>query len=116
MAILVFFDLESELCLGQNIFCHANENEKNYLNPQFALFCNTASSIQESNRVMDKNRENRFFYVFLFFFTGIRSHLESYCTRFVILFWKVYSLSNRSDAARIGIRSRATARVMVPSW
>ena len=65
---------------------------------------------------MDQNRENRFFHVFPLFFTGTPLHLESDCTKFVILFWKVYSLSNRSAAAPMGIRSRAIARVMVPSY
>ena len=65
MDLSVFLDLESEFCVGQKYFCHENENEKNYLNPQFALFSNTMGSIQESNRVMDKKRENRFFHVFL---------------------------------------------------
>ena len=40
MAILVFFYLEPELCSGQKYFCYENENDKNDLNPQFALFFN----------------------------------------------------------------------------
>ena len=64
---------------------------------------------------MDKNRENRFFHVFPSFLTESPLHLESDCTQFVILFWKVYLLLNRSAAAPMGIRSRAIARVMVPS-
>ena len=86
MDLSVFLDLESEFCVGQKYFCHENENEKNYLNPQFALFSNTMGSIQESNRVMDKKRENRFFHVFLWFLTGTPVHLESDCTQFVVLF------------------------------
>ena len=77
MDILVFLDLESELCLGQKYFYHENENEKNYLNPQFALFFTTVDLIQESNRVMDKNRENRFFHVFPLFLTRTPLQLES---------------------------------------
>ena len=116
MAISVFLDLESELCLLKNIFCHENEIEKkNYLNLQFALFCNTVGLIQESNRVMDKNRGNRLFYVPPLFLTGSPLHLESDCTQFVILFWKVYSLANRSAAVPMGIRPREIARVMVSS-
>ena len=96
-------------------FCHENENEENYLNSQFALFYESVGLIQESNRVMDKNRENRFFHVFPLFLTETPLHLESDCTQFVIFFWKVYSLLNRSAAAPMGIRSRTIARVMVPS-
>ena len=56
------------------------KNEKNYLNPQFYLFCNTVGLIQESNHVMDKNRGNRFFHVFPLFLTGTPLHLQSDCT------------------------------------
>ena len=116
IAILVFLDLKSEFSVQVVIFfCHENENKKNDLNPQFALFCNTVGLIQESNRVMDKNRVNRFFSCFPFIFDWDPVDSRKRLHHFVILFWKVYSLSNRSAAAPVGIRSRATARVMVPS-
>ena len=67
--ILVFLDLESELCLSQKYFFLMKiKTNKNYLNPQFALFCNMVGLIQQSNRVMDKNRGNRFFSCFPFIF------------------------------------------------
>ena len=97
------------------IFCHENEDEKNYPNPQFARIRNTVDLIQESNRVINKNRENLFFHVFLLFLTGTPLHFLSDITRFVILFWKVYSLSNKSAATPMGIRLHATPRVMVPA-
>ena len=116
IAILVFLDLESEFCLGQKyFFVMEMKTNKNYLNPQYALFCNMVGLIQESNRVMDKNRGNWFFHVFPLFLTGNSLHLESDCIQFVILVWKVFSLSNRSAAAPMDIRSRAIARVIVPS-
>ena len=87
MAILVLLDLESELRLGQKYFFVMKiETNKNYLNPQFALFCNMVGLIQESNRVMDKNRGNRFFHVSLLFLTWIPLNFESDFTRFIILF------------------------------
>ena len=116
IAILVFLDLESELWLGQKyFFVMKMKMNKNDLNPQFDLFCNMVGLIPESNYVMNKNRRNRFLNVFPLFLTGTPLHLESDCTEFVILFWKVYSLSNRSAAAPMRNRSRGIARVMVPS-
>ena len=95
MAILVFLDLESELCLP----------------------CFATRWVRSKNPIVSwiKIEKTFFFNVFPLFLTGIRLHLESDYTQFVILFWKVYSLSNRSAAAPMGMRSRAIARVMVPS-
>ena len=107
MAILVFLDLESELCLGQKYFLLWKWKRKKLSKSEI---CNTVGSIQESNRVIDKNRENRFFQFFPFIFdwdlftSRKRLHPVHYSL-----------LKSRSVAAPMGIRSRAIARVMVPS-
>ena len=70
IAFLVFLDLETELCLGQKYFCHENENEKNYLNPQFALFWNTMGLILESIVSWIKIEKTDFFMFSLYFWLG----------------------------------------------